>query len=248
MDKDSFINSIVAFSELVDCFADWDAWRPEGQHMVSPGGRKLKRETWERMKAKSEQKAPKAQPEKINKATREEKQRMKEIQKQVNRKVEGPVIDISESQRKGYIDILDKYTSEYFYNFGPNKKPVKPFGDEDKISPARLKIFERELEKTLGADEYWQRGMGYSFEKIYYDAGVPAGLSPIQFRSAMKKLAAEGKIYLGEKRGPVDQLKRPDLATADGVAIYYYAFPVLPKPKPSAIERAWAKLKRFLNS
>lgn len=33
----------------------WDDWQPRDQYMVSPGGRVLKRDTWERMKAKSPQ-------------------------------------------------------------------------------------------------------------------------------------------------------------------------------------------------
>jgi hypothetical protein len=40
---------------LIHTFA-WTDWKPAGELMVSPGGRKLKRETWERMKAASKAK------------------------------------------------------------------------------------------------------------------------------------------------------------------------------------------------
>jgi hypothetical protein len=43
---------------LVHLFG-WDDWRAEGDRMVSPGGRKLPRATWERLKAKSPKEPPK---------------------------------------------------------------------------------------------------------------------------------------------------------------------------------------------
>ena len=68
---DAITTAIADLSrEIVHVFGDdvhyfgWDDWRPQGDLMVSPGGRKLKRANWERLKAASKGKAPvaKAKP------------------------------------------------------------------------------------------------------------------------------------------------------------------------------------------
>ena len=128
MFSDKYCQSVARLNNLIDCFADWSAWRAEGQHMVSPGGRKLKRETWERMKAESEQKAQQKAQQKESKPKAESKSKAQQKPK-VEWSEQGDYMVSSGGRR------LKKETWERLFGSKESSKPeVKTNESADRTS------------------------------------------------------------------------------------------------------------------